>query len=126
VFIRTNHPSLKKNNSKGHDIILGIDANESTINTGPKSIRATVSDLGLQDALEYANPGQTRVPTMDTGSEVIDGIYRTSGVLQFIKQAGEFEMNEGFHSDHPALFLDIDAIGLLSNDFSSVLNAPGR
>jgi hypothetical protein len=35
-------------------------------------------------------------------------------------------MNEGFQSDHPALFLDIDAIGLLSNDFSSVFNAPGR
>jgi hypothetical protein len=63
---------------------------------------------------------------MDTGSEVIDGIYCTTGVLQFIKQAGEFKTNEGFQSDHPALFLDINAIVLLSNDFSSVFNAPGR
>jgi hypothetical protein len=63
---------------------------------------------------------------MDNGSDVIDGIYCTAGVLQFIKQAGEFEMNEGFQSDHPALFLNIDATRLLSNDFSSVLNAPGR
>jgi hypothetical protein len=116
----------KKFNSKGHEIILGIDANESITNTGPKSIRAIVSDLGLHDALEYANPGQTRAPTMDNGSEVIDGIYCTAGVLQFIKQAGEFEMNEGFQSDHPALFLDIDATGLLSNDFSAVFNSPGR
>jgi hypothetical protein len=116
----------KKFNATGHEIILGIDANESMMHTGPKSIRATISDLGLHDALEYANPGQTRDPTMNTGSEVIDGIYCTAGVLQFIKQAGEFEMNEGFQSDHPALFLDINAIGLLSNDFSSIFNAPGR
>jgi hypothetical protein len=116
----------KKINSRGHEIILGIDTNESTLNTGPKSIRSTVSDLGLHDALEYANPGQTRAPTMDNGSEVIARIYCTAGVLQFIKQAGEFEMNEVFQSDHPSLFLDIDAIGLLSNDFSSVFNAPGR
>jgi hypothetical protein len=52
----------KKFNSKGHEIILGIDANESIINTGPKSIRAAVSNLGLHGALEYTNPGQTEHP----------------------------------------------------------------
>jgi hypothetical protein len=42
-----------------HEVILGIDANESMAGNTPRSLRRFMSDVGLHDAIAYANPGKT-------------------------------------------------------------------
>jgi hypothetical protein len=110
----------------GHEVILGIDANESMAGNTPRSLRRFMSDVGLHDAIAYANPEKTRGKTMKSGgSETNDHILKTGGVLPFITGAGELEYDYTYFADHPSLFLDIDG-ALLSQDFTHFGNAQCR
>jgi hypothetical protein len=111
---------------EGHEVIMGIDANESMAGKNPHSLRRLMSDLGLHDAIAYANPGQTRGKTMKTGgTETNDHILVTTGVLKFIRSAGELQYDTTYISDHTSLFLDIDG-AMLSQDFTHFCNSGNR
>jgi hypothetical protein len=110
----------------GHEVIMGIDANESMTGNGPRSLRRFMSDVGLHDAIAFANPGRTRGKTMKhSGTEANDHILATGGVLPFIIGAGELEYDYTYIADHPSLFIDIDG-SLLSQDFTHFCNDQGR
>jgi hypothetical protein len=110
----------------GHEVVMGIDANESMKGNGPRSLPRFMSDVGLHDAVAYANPGQIRAKTMkEGGSEVIDHILATSGVLGFILAAGELHYDYTYVADHPSLFCDVDG-AILSGDFTHFIKEQGR
>jgi hypothetical protein len=105
---------------------MGINANESMKGNGPRSLRRFMSDVGLHDAIAYANPGQTRAKTMkEGGSEAVDHILATCGVLGFILAAGELHYDYTYVSDHPSLFCDVDG-AILSGDFTHFTKEQGR
>jgi hypothetical protein len=80
--------------AEGNEVVMGADANESMTGNGPRSLRRLMSDLGLHDAIAFANPGQTRIKTMKAGgSETNDHILVTNGVLKFILGAGELHFD---------------------------------
>jgi hypothetical protein len=54
----------EKISSEGHEVVMGIDANESMTRNSPRSLRRLMSDLSLHDAIAFANTGQTRSKTM--------------------------------------------------------------
>jgi hypothetical protein len=84
-----------------------------------------MSDVGLHDAIAFANPGRTRGKTMrHGGSESNDHILATVGVLPFIIGAGELEYDYTYVADHPSLFIDING-SLLSQDFTHFCNDQG-
>jgi hypothetical protein len=99
-----------------------MDANENINGTSATSLRATMADLGLFDALEYANPGLTWKSTMQNGTDTIDYLFITHGLKQFVIQAGEMARHETNTADHPALFLDLNGKEALSNDFDTIYN----
>jgi hypothetical protein len=108
-----------------HEVIMGIDANESMKGNGPRSLRRFMSDVGLHDAIAYANPGQTRAKTMKEGrSEAVDHILATGGVLGFILAAGELHYDHTYVADHPPLFCDVDG-AILSGDFTHFTKEQG-
>jgi hypothetical protein len=85
-----------------------------------------MSDVGMHDAIAYANPGQTRAKTMKKGgSEAVDHILATGGVLGFILAAGEIHYDYTYVSDHPSLFCDVDG-AILSGDFTHFSKEQGR
>jgi hypothetical protein len=107
-------------------VIPGIDVNEIIAGNAPRSLRRFMSDIGLHDAIAYANPGTTREKTMkSSGSETNDHILATGGVLPFITGARELEYDYTYFADHPSLFLDIEW-ALLSQDFTHFCNNQGR
>jgi hypothetical protein len=79
----------EKFSTDGHEVIMGIVANESMTGNGPRSLRRFMSDVGLHDAIAFASPGRTRGKIMKhRGSEANDHILATGGVLPFIISAG--------------------------------------
>jgi hypothetical protein len=50
--------------------------------TKANSLRVLMADLGLQDALEYANPGLERTITIKGKRRVIDYIFITKGLME--------------------------------------------
>jgi hypothetical protein len=116
----------EKFSTDGHEVTMGIDANESMAVNGPRSLRRFTSDVGLHDAIAFTNPGRTRNKTMKNGgSEANDHILATGGVLPFIIGSGELEYDYTYIVDHPSLFIDIDG-ALLSQDFTHFCNDQGR
>jgi hypothetical protein len=102
----------------GHKVIMGIDANKSIKGNGPRSLRRFMSDVGQHDVITYTNPGQTRAKKMKKGgSEAVDHILATGGVLGFILAAGELHYDYTYVADHPSLFCDVDG-AILSGDFT--------
>jgi hypothetical protein len=111
---------------EGHEVIMGIDANESMAGNKPRSLRRLMSDLGLHDAIVYANPGQTQGKTMKTGgTEKNDHIQITTGAFKLIRSAEELQYDTTYIADHPSLFLNIDG-AMLSRDFTHFCNSGNR
>jgi hypothetical protein len=111
---------LNKFSLAEHELIIGIDANEDMNGTPSKSLRVIMADLGLFDALEYANPGLTRKITMLNCTSTIDFLFLTHGLKKILKQGGEMERNETSKADHPTLFLDLNGKGVIANDFTAI------
>jgi hypothetical protein len=110
----------------GHEVVMGIDANKSMKGNRPRSLRRFMSDVGMHDAIAYANPGQTGANTVKKGgSEAVDHILATGGVLGFILAAGELNYDYTYVSDHPSLFCDVDG-AILSGDFTHFSKEQGR
>jgi hypothetical protein len=85
-----------------------------------------MSNLGLHDAIAFANPGQKRSKTMKTGgSETNDHIVVINRVLKFILRAGELHFDVTYVADHLSPFLDVDG-AMLSQDFTHFCNNGGR
>jgi hypothetical protein len=102
------HLIRNKFNREDHELVIGVDANENMSGTSTTSLRATMTDLGLFDLLEHANPGLTRKSTMQHGTNTIDYLLITRDLKQFVIQAGEMARHETNTADHPALFLDLN------------------
>jgi hypothetical protein len=54
----------EKFSKEGHEVVMGIDVNDSMAGNGPRSLRRFMSDVGLHDAIVFANPGKKRGKTM--------------------------------------------------------------
>jgi hypothetical protein len=99
-----------------------MDANEDMNGTSVKSLRVMMADLGIIDALEYANPGIKGKNTMLHSTDTIDFLFITHGLKKLFNQAGEMARYETNTADHPALFLDLNGQGFLANDFATICN----
>jgi hypothetical protein len=115
---------VTKFNTAQHEIVLSLDANEDMSETTANSLRVLMTDLGLHDALEYANPGLERTSTMKGKRRVIDYIFITQGLMEWTKQAGDLATGENGmdNDDHPSWYLDLDARGILSTNFTIIYN----
>lgn len=95
------YPQLQQWLDEGDQLILMLDANEN-LRTGP--IHNTLQNMGLTNAIYHQHNLTTDIPTYQSGTAPIDGIY-TSRTLQPI-QSGMAPFGT-FPSDHRLLWIDI-------------------
>ena len=92
----------------GHDILLCLDANDTTLkkNSGLRRLITTCSLLDVHKALHP----QQMIPSHRRGSAKIDFILASPRVLQCITRAGILPVDEAYGSDHRLMFVDIDIV----------------
>ena len=95
---------------EGCEIILGVDANEDVSVWSPTSFRNRMKELGLSEAILRLHPKRVATFHLNTKDQPIDGLFVSSGVR--VLSAGYLAFYEGFHSDHRALWMDIDLADL--------------
>ena len=93
--------------SAGHDIILMIDANESTTQRNSK-LRGWLSDMDLIDPITIRHGPNDQPASVPTGSTRIDYILLSRPLYPYLHAAGILPFHHIFHSDHRPLFIDID------------------
>ena len=110
----------EKFSEPNHEVVMGIDANETTDICATNTIAKFARDCGLHDALAYHYPSCERPPTMITSHQdnqrVIDYVFCTQRLLHHITAVAELPYELTFGSDHAALIVDFDAAGLFGAD----------
>jgi hypothetical protein len=93
---------------KNHEIILGIDANETLYDEIGKS-----AILGLMDrccliyVMSSMHPDDPPTPPRSSSMRRVDFIFATAGMHKNIIRYGMLPKDSTFHSDHGALYIDI-------------------
>ncbi len=113
---------IKKWQQDNNEIIIGIDANESLDTTNSAILRL------LQDTSLTSLHRDTYAPiTYARGKSCIDYILGTPTVARSIKAGGYFPFFDGaWHSDHRALYVDIDTLALFNGDPQQIVNPTPR
>jgi exonuclease III len=93
---------------QGHDIVLCLDANETTTKTN-SSIRKLMTTCSLVDVHEALHPSKSP-PSHRSGSGKIDYILTSPRILQCVTRAGILPIDDAYGSDHRLLFIDIDIV----------------
>jgi hypothetical protein len=110
---------LWKWSQNGHEIILMIDTNEE-IRQKPGGINAAISKSGLHDILAINHSADKYPNTYARGSQRLDYIFGTEGILCHCKSSGILPFGFGYPSNHQAVFIKIDLSGVLSSQVQSV------
>ncbi|KAL7523469.1 hypothetical protein ACHAWF_003332, partial [Thalassiosira exigua] len=89
--------------NEGYEVLVMMDANES--NSPGSTLHSFVKNNYLHDAHENIaeRPRTTRIGS----STIIDYMFATEGLLQFIRGRGYRPLHEGLDSDHVMLWADI-------------------
>jgi hypothetical protein len=104
------------------EILLGIDANESIESTKPALLRL------MQETSMTSLHRKTHSPiTYARGKHCIDFMMGTPKIAEAVKAAGYFPFFAGaWHSDHRALYIDIDTLALFNGDPHNLESATNR
>jgi hypothetical protein len=86
--------------------ILAIDAN-ATLGKDREGLDRLASECNLIDMYSTIHQDYSVFPTQQRGSQRIDYILCSRNVIPYITQCGYVRFNEGFDSDHRAIFCDI-------------------
>jgi hypothetical protein len=103
-FITDLKTLIKQWETEGHEIIIGMDANDSA-NTKTSKIQQLLDRTSLVSMMELTNAPATYA----RGTSCIDYIIGTPNVKLSIKASGYLPFYQGaFESDHRALYIDLD------------------
>jgi hypothetical protein len=86
--------------------ILAIDAN-ATLGNDRDGLVRLARECNLVDMYSTIHQDYSTFPTQQRGSQQIDYILCSCNIIPFITQCGYVRFNDGFDSDHRAIFCDI-------------------
>jgi hypothetical protein len=110
---------IGKMQTEGHDIVLMMDANESSsLGSG---VDRLICKCGLADAHKSAQTTLETPATYQRGTKKIDFILISPRLVSSIRAAGILPLNEGYLSDHRALVVDFDPRILFGDDTSNIV-----
>jgi len=113
-------PLLQAWSNDGEQIIMGIDANE-TINQ--PEITEYFNSVGMTEAILHRH-GTDAPPTHQCGSQAIDGIFVTNGLLGF--PSGYLSGLAGISGDHRCLWMDIPEQWLFGGQMPVIVRPGAR
>jgi hypothetical protein len=94
-----------------HDVnqmtILTIDANECTSTPEKDGIMDLVEACGLINIYQSLHADTAKFPTHINGSKVIDYIFGTPKILQYVHKVGHLCFHKCFDLDHQGLYCDL-------------------
>jgi hypothetical protein len=90
--------------------ILMIDKKENVEYPERGGICELIQLCGLVDVYQHFHEDETEFPTHKNGSRVIDYIFGSTNILQYINRTGYVQFNECFESDHRAVFCDLSKL----------------
>jgi hypothetical protein len=109
---------------EGHDIVLMMDANESSsLGSGVDKL---ICKCGLADAHKSAQTTLAAPATYQRGSKKIDFILISPRLVESIRAAGILPLNEGYLSDHRALVVDFDPQTFFGDNTSDIVAPSSR
>jgi len=115
---------IRKKREEGCEVILMMDANEST--NDPRGKFSTfIQDNLLHDIHAQAIrelPPTTRVRSPSR----IDFMLATEGVLEFVREAGYLALHEGLVSDHIMLWIEMDMKSFFGGEGPSIVPPQSR
>jgi hypothetical protein len=109
---------LREWKSHGYEIILMMDANE-TIGDAPSKLTGTLNRLEMTDLVRHKHPNLPEPNTHIRGSSRIDFILGTPKVIANCTKAGIVPFGYGYHSDHRAIFAEININKILSTEVTA-------
>jgi hypothetical protein len=95
-------------------LLLSLDAN-ANLGHDREGLDKLVSECNLVDIYTTINQDYSEFPTQQRGSKKIDFMLGTRNLIPYISKCGYVKFNEGFDSDHRAIFCDISHT-ILHND----------
>ena len=111
---------INKLQKEGHDIVLTMDANEG--NESPTSgIAGLVRNTELVDVHASLLEPESLPATYQRGSTKIDYIFVTKRLLSSVRASSILPLNDGYLSDHRALVVDFDPMGLFGDTTSDIV-----
>ena len=125
-FLKDLKVYIKTLREENHEIILMIDANEST---GEKHshINKFFLECGLEDLHATKHRNLPDPPnTYMRGNKCIDFMAGTPGIISSMERAGIEAFSQTFHSDHRGLFIDINLTDLLAGKPAELGSIPLR
>jgi hypothetical protein len=123
-FITDIQRLIGKMQTEGHDIVLMMDANESSsLGSG---VDRLICKCGLADAHKSAQTTLETPATYQRGSKKIDFILISPRLVSSIRAAGILPLNEGYLSDHRALVVDFDPRILFGDNTSDIVAPSSR
>jgi hypothetical protein len=105
---------MQELNSQGSEVIIMIDANESTRKHNSK-LATWVHQNKLIDILLLHHGDNNEPATYKRGSQRIDYIFTTPTIANYITTSGILPFNEIGKGDHRSLFIDVDATRYLQD-----------
>jgi hypothetical protein len=87
-------------------LIISMDAN-STMGQDRDGLDKLIEECNLVDIYTTMNQDYSEFPTQQRGSKKIDYMFCTRNLIPFIRKSGYVRFNDGFDSDHRAIFCDI-------------------
>jgi hypothetical protein len=131
--------------SKGHEILLALDANEDISGlTGTHclvpydpdspikcpnhngSLSTLISSCSLCDPLTWQHQVETPPPTYSRGQSRIDYIFVSVSLLSAVQRSGILPFDQIFLSDHRPCFIDLDANLLFGNNTPTIQTITGQ
>jgi hypothetical protein len=107
-------------NDSNEFVIVSLDANANLIED-TNGLQLMTQECNLIDLFSAIHPDINEFPTQARGSKRIDYMLGTRNVIQFISKIGYLAFNDGFDSDHRAIYADISPKIL---DYESPITEP--
>jgi hypothetical protein len=103
---------ITKEREHNNDVMLMLDANEN-LTKSKSPLGQTLMELGMTNVYQHVHADYDELAnepaTYNRGSQCIDFIYASAGVLPFVKKCGITAFQEGVaFSDHRGIFVDIE------------------
>ena len=117
---------LRLKEDTDHQIIICIDANESTRSAKSK-IQQFIKNTGMIDCHRHFHPDLSETPTHAEGSTQIDYCIITSGIIESVKRCGITALHYDVQgADHRSVWLDLESNLLLKGVHKAPQSPPSR
>ena len=117
---------LQTKTDKSHQVIVCIDANESTRKKN-SNIQQFMEDTGLVDCHQHNHPHLNETPTHAEGSSQIDYCFVSPDLLPHVQRCGITALHYAVQgADHCSLWVDLDAQGVFGGKVNIPQGIPTR